>query len=242
MSFLKAEWRKLAIANYIVDKNILTKYVPIGTELDLWDGKCFVSLVGFMFKNTKLLGIKVPYHINFEEVNLRFYVKRFENGDWKRGVVFIKEIVPKRALTFVANTVYNENYETMPMAHSWSTDENKRVVEYSWGKLGKKNSIKIEASLVQYEIESNSETEFITEHYWGYAKVNEHKSNEYEVTHPKWNVYKVQDYEINVDFGIIYCNHFEFLNSIEPHSVMLAEGSIITVESKKTIKADYHNV
>ena len=95
MSFLKAEWRKLAIANYEVDKSILEGYVPAGTEIDLWEGKCFVSLVGFMFLNTKLLGVRVPFHINFEEVNLRFYVKRQENGIWKRGVVFIKEIVPK---------------------------------------------------------------------------------------------------------------------------------------------------
>ncbi|MCB9261021.1 MAG: DUF2071 domain-containing protein [Flavobacteriales bacterium] len=114
MTFLKAEWRKLAIANYVVDANVLLDYIPAGTELDLWNGKCYVSLVGFMFQNTRLLGIKIPFHVHFEEVNLRFYVKRFDNGIWKRGVVFIKEIVPKRALTFVANTVYNENYEILP--------------------------------------------------------------------------------------------------------------------------------
>lgn len=118
MSFLKAEWRKLALANYIIDQKLLVKYLPAGTELDLWNGNCYVSLVGFMFVNTKLLGIKIPFHTNFEEVNLRFYVKRFDQGEWKRGVVFIKEIVPKPALTFVANTVYNENYETLPMEHS----------------------------------------------------------------------------------------------------------------------------
>ena len=117
MSFLKAEWRKLAFANYVVNPEILTKYIPYGTELDLWNDKCYVSLIGFMFLNTKLLGIKIPFHTNFEEVNLRFYVKRFDNGSWKRGVVFIKEIVPKSALTFVANSVYNENYETLPMRH-----------------------------------------------------------------------------------------------------------------------------
>ena len=117
MSFLAAEWRKLAIANYEIDKSILTDFIPFGTELDLWNNKCYVSLVGFMFINTKLLGIKIPFHTNFEEVNLRFYVKKLENNEWKRGVVFIKEIVPKSALTFVANMVYNENYETMEMNH-----------------------------------------------------------------------------------------------------------------------------
>lgn len=117
MSFLKAEWRKLVLANYTIEPEILSKYVPFGTELDLWNGKCYVSLVGFMFLNTRLLGVKIPFHVNFEEVNLRFYVKRLDRDTWKRGVVFIKEIVPKPALTFVANTVYQENYETLPMQH-----------------------------------------------------------------------------------------------------------------------------
>jgi uncharacterized protein len=189
MSFLKAEWKKLTIANYSIDQELLTPYLPFGTELDLWEDNCFVSLVGFMFKNTRLLGIKIPYHVDFEEVNLRFYVKRLEKGEWKRGVVFIKEIVPKRALTFVANTIYNENYETMPMGHIWSENENHRLVEYHWEKSGVRNSFSIQASLEGFNIEPDSITEFITEHYWGYAKVNALKTNEYEVTHPKWNAY-----------------------------------------------------
>ncbi len=235
MSFLRAEWRKLAIANYTVDKELLVKYLPAGTELDLWNGNCFVSLVGFMFINTRLLGIKIPFHTKFEEVNLRFYVKRFENGEWKRGVVFIKEIVPKPALTFVANTIYKENYETLPMEHSWSSKNNQRTIEYKWKKDNKWNSIKVEASVETFEIESNSETEFITEHYWGYAKVNSHKTNEYEVTHPKWEAYKVTNFEIDVDFGAVYGKEFEILNSTNLASVMLAEGSEITVENKKTL-------
>ena len=236
MSFLQAEWRKLAIANYVIDRSYLTEFIPVGTELDLWNEKCFISLVGFMFKNTKILGIKIPYHIDFEEVNLRFYVKRLENGEWKRGVVFIKEIVPKRALTFVANTVYNENYETMPMSHKWFENEDLRIVEYNWTKYGKENKFQLTASRDCFEIGYGSETEFITEHYWGYAKVNSEKSNEYEVTHPKWKAYKVKEYRIDVDFGKVYGEKFEFLNSMKPNSVMLAEGSEITVENKRTIK------
>ena len=236
MSFLKAEWRKLAFANYIIDEHLLIKYLPPGTELDLWNGNCYVSLIGFMFVNTRLLGIKIPFHTNFEEVNLRFYVKRFEDGEWKRGVVFIKEIVPKRALTFIANTIYNENYETLPMKHHWSIENDERIIQYEWKKNKSWNSIKIKASLEKFKIETGSETEFITEHYWGYAKVNKNKSNEYEVTHPKWEVYSVNEYEIKVDFGAVYGNEFEFLNAFNPNSVMLAEGSEITVENKRIIK------
>lgn len=238
MSFLKAEWRKLAIANYVVDKKILAKYIPAGTELDLWNGNCYLSIVGFMFVNTRILGFKIPWHINFEEVNLRFYVKHLENGEWKRGVVFIKEIVPKWALTFVANTVYNENYETLPMEHSWNIENDKRTVEYKWKKHDKWNSLSITASVEKFSIDTNSETEFITEHYWGYAKVNEKKSNEYEVTHPKWEAYQVSDYKIAVDFKTAYGKEFEFLSSAQPVSVMLTEGSEITVEGKKVIKTN----
>ena len=236
MSFLKAEWRKLAIANYEVDSSLLTAYLPYGTELDLWNGKCYVSLVGFMFLNTKLLNFKIPFHINFEEVNLRFYVKRLENNVWKRGVVFIKEIVPKPALTFVANTVYKENYETLPMRHTWSEAEGERLVEYNWKKSSNWNTFSVKARKQATEIQPGSEAEFITEHYWGYARVSDTKTNEYEVTHPRWSAYDVLDYTIDVDFGDVYGAEFSFLNEQAPVSVMLAEGSEITVENKKKIE------
>jgi len=237
MSFLTAEWRKLAIANYSIDKNLLTPYLPVGTELDLWNGTCYVSLIGFLFKNTRLLGFSIPFHANFEEVNLRFYVKYKDGENWKRGVVFIKEIVPKFALSVVANTIYNENYETMPMTHSWSETEDERIVEYRWRCKNNWQSFAVTANKSLSEITAGSEAEFITEHYWGYARYNASKTNEYEVRHPKWAQYKVKDFKITVDFGLVYGTTFEFLNSQQPVSVMLAEGSDISVEGKKVILA-----
>ncbi|WP_347156926.1 YqjF family protein [Pontibacter chitinilyticus] len=236
MSFLKAEWRKLAIANYEVDSSLLTDFLPYGTELDFWKDRCYVSLVGFMFLNTRLLHFKVPFHVNFEEVNLRFYVRRFENNAWKRGVVFIKEIVPKPALALVANTIYKENYETLPMKHAWSETETERLVEYSWQKNSKWYTFRVKASRDAAEIAPGCETEFITEHYWGYAKAGNTRTNEYEVTHPRWNAYEVLDYTIDVDFEDVYGAAFSFLNKQTLVSVMLAEGSEITVENKKSIR------
>ncbi|CAM4157600.1 hypothetical protein SAMN06265348_105169 [Pedobacter westerhofensis] len=235
MSFLTAEWRKLAIANYAIDKSLLTPYLPAGTELDLWEGTCYVSLIGFLFKNVKLLGFSIPFHANFEEVNLRFYVKYKDGENWKRGVVFIKEIVPKFALSVVANTIYNENYETMPMTHSWSESEDDRAVEYRWRCKNQWQSFRLRANKGLSEIPSGSEAEFITEHYWGYARYSDSKTNEYEVRHPKWAQYKVKDFNIDVDFGLVYGDTFDFLNQQEPVSVMLAEGSDISVEGKKVI-------
>ncbi len=235
MSFLKAEWRKLAIANYEVDGDLLSEYIPWGTELDLWHGKCFISLVGFMFVNTKLLGIRIPYHQNFEEVNLRFYVKRLEGTQWKRGVVFIKEIVPRKALSVVANYVYNENYEALPMEHFWEVLNGEIRVEYRWKRLEKWHRLQVISNIETKTIPPDSDMEFITEHYWGYARVNDSKTNEYEVTHPRWEAYQVRDYAIDVDFRSVYGVEFGFLNSLDPVSVMLVEGSEITVENKRTI-------
>ena len=106
MTFLNAAWRKLAFANYPVPPEVLSSYLPAGTELDTWMGHPYVSLIGFVFQDVRLLGLRVPFHVNFEEVNLRFYVRRKVDGSWRRGVVFVKEIVPKRAITLVANTLY----------------------------------------------------------------------------------------------------------------------------------------
>jgi len=235
MSFLKAEWRKLAMVNYEIDPSLLAPYLPHGTELDLWNGKCYLSLVGFLFKNTKLMGVKVPFHSDFEEVNLRFYVKRIVGGETRRGVVFIKEIVSKPALTVVANTVYNENYQTMPMRYSWDSDKNSRTVEYCWKKGNEWNGFRVVADLEPEEMDIGSEEEFITEHYWGYAKYSSKKTNEYEVTHPRWQHYPVRHYDIFTDYGATYGSEFKFLNDLIPASVLLSEGSEITVEHKKTI-------
>ncbi|KRB58203.1 hypothetical protein ASD98_02630 [Flavobacterium sp. Root186] len=235
-SFLKAEWKNLALFNYEVDPKILEKYVPNGTEIDLWSNKCYVSLVSFMFKNTKVLGLKVPFHIHFEEVNLRFYVKRFENGEWKRGVVFIKEIVPKKAITFIANTLYQEHYETQKMRHEIIENENTNTFIYQWKNKENWNTIQLETEKKLIEIENDSEAEFITEHYFGYTKIDEEVTFEYEVQHPRWEQYKVINQKMDIDFGENYGNEFEFLETAIPNSIFLAEGSAIEVKNKRKLE------
>jgi uncharacterized protein len=235
MSFLTAEWRKLILANYAIDKDILEKYVPFKTELDIWEGKCYVSMVGFQFKKVRLLGVPIPFHTDFEEVNLRFYVRYKEGGEWKRGVVFIKEIVPKMAITFVANNLYQEPYVTMPMRHTWEQEAGKLNVEYAWQCKDNWQKMRVETNGKLQQIEEGSEAEFITEHYWGYTKKNDTTTYEYQVTHPRWEQYAVEKYDINIDFALNYGKNFSFLTQIAPNSVMLAEGSKITVEQKRTL-------
>lgn len=234
-TFLSAEWRKLAIANYAIDPAILRPFVPYKTELDTWNNTCYVSLVGFMFLQTKLLGMKIPGHINFEEVNLRFYVRYKEGTEWKRGVVFIKEIVPRTMIAWVANNVYSENYEALPMRHNWQIDADKQVVSYGWKKQQWHEMI-INASSLPQDITTGGEAEFITEHYWGYTQRGQSKTGEYEVQHPRWQTYQVTDYTINVDFELSYGPVFGFLNNMQPRSILLAEGSAIKVLAGKRIR------
>lgn len=233
--FLTAEWRKLVLINYIVEPGLIEEYVPYGTELDLWNNKCYVSLVGFMFLNTAVKGCKLPGHVNFEEVNLRFYVKHTTpEGEIKRGVVFIKEVVPKPIITLVANKIYKEHYETCAMKHNWTTGENIEV-SYSWYIDNRENNITVIASKELQDFSSSSEENFITEHYWGYTKINKDRTLEYEVKHPSWQVYPIKKAAINVDFGLTYGDEFDFLNKQSPVSVMLAEGSEISVGNKRII-------
>lgn len=235
-SFLTAEWNDLAIINYEISPDILDDYVPIGTELDLWNGKCYISLIGFMFEKVSILGFKIPFYTNFEEVNLRFYVKRFEDGIWKRGVVFIKEIVPKHAITVVANTLYKEHYQTLKMNHQRTENENSKSFSYAWKKGSKWSSLSVQTAKKPIDIDVNSEAEFITEHYFGYTKFSKTKTIEYEVTHPRWKQYEVIEHQIDVDFENIYGKDFLFLEYLKPSSAFLALGSPITIEGKKTIQ------
>jgi uncharacterized protein len=223
------------MANYETDPEIIRPFLPSKTEIDLWNNTCYLSLVGFMFLNTKVKGIKFPFHTDFEEVNLRFYVRFIENHEWKRGVVFIREIVPRPVLTFIANTVYRENYETMTMSHNWESNNGMQTVEYKWKKENIWNVFKVNAGTELKNISSGSEEEFITEHFWGYTKISSEKTSEYGVEHPRWQVYDIKEYTIDVDFKSVYGQNFEFLTNLKPKSVFLAEGSEIKVKSGRII-------
>ncbi|WP_192822240.1 YqjF family protein [Rufibacter sp. LB8] len=228
-NFLTAEWRKLIMANYAIDPSLLLPYLPANTQLDLWNGACYVSLIGFLFTNTKIKGVKVPFHSTFEEVNLRFYVTYNDHGTVRRGVVFLKEIVPKPAITLVANTFYGEHYQTLPMAHSWQQHGKTLEVAYRF-KQQNWQELSVTAQLPSHAIAPGSEAEFITEHYWGYTKRKNGRVSGYEVAHPVWDTYPVLDYAIEVDFGQLYGHEFEFLRQATPTSVFLAEGSAIEVK------------
>lgn len=233
-SFLTAEWLYLAMINYSVEPAVLQPWLPRGTELDFFNNNCYVSLVAFRFWNTRLKGIPIPFHRNFEEINLRFYVKRKENNEWKRGVVFIREIVPKPALSLVANIFYQERYVTMPTRSS-ITHHNKSIeAHYKWGKKAN-NELLVTATDTPQPIGSESEEAFITEHYWGYARAKKDVTNEYKVEHPQWLTYPVQNWKVECDFNNLYGAGFASLATQKPHSVLLAQGSPVIVFAGKKL-------
>ncbi len=233
--FLSAQWRKLLMANYAVDPEVLKPYLPAKTQLDLWKGTCYVSLVGFMFMDTRVVGFKVPWHVNFEEVNLRFYVKHHApDGQLRRGAVFIKEIVPRPAIAAIANTLFYEHYISVPMRHRWQLGQTIEVM-YAWDIKGQEQRMSARAANLPLPLVVGSESEFIMEHYWGYTKVSDTLTTEYQVEHPSWMLYPVEDYKIEIDMALVYGQQFAFLQNIEPVSVFLAEGSEIKVRNKRTI-------
>jgi uncharacterized protein len=231
--FLTAEWRHLAMLNYEVEPSVLRPLVPSHTELDAWNGKTFISLVGFRFLKTKVLGLAIPFHQNFEEVNLRFYVRHKSGGEWRRGVVFIKEIVPRWAIATVARVVYNENYAAMPMRHSLDVEagtiKKDGAVEYGWRYQGEWNHLRAVTQGAAQRLVAGSEEEFITEHYWGYAAQKNGGCMEYQVEHPSWRVWQVSQHSLHCDVAALYGEKYAEALSCEASSAFVADGSPIVV-------------
>lgn len=238
VTFLSARWEYLAMFNYEVDAAILKPHVPPYTELDLFNGKAIVSVVGFLFNNTRVMGIKWPGFVNFDEVNLRYYLKSFDGKEWKRGVGFISEIVPQFLVSGIANLFYNEHYSTAKMNHEISFENNQLEVTYNWKKKNQNwNLMSVKANSVLKDIISGSEEEFIFEHYYGYNKLNETTTIEYSLAHPRWQVYPVTHYRLECNVEQLYGAAFvPYIKNVKPISVFLAKGSDVQVKMPGKIR------
>lgn len=235
MSLLTCEWRKLAFANYIVPTEVVEKHLPPHTKIDFYNGNCFLSLVGFQFKNVKVAGAKMPFHTDFEEINLRFYVRRFDGQQWRKGTVFISEIVGKPALSVLANSVFNENYQTLPTRQEVTETTGEIQAGYSLFYDNHWHHLKVHCGTLASPVAENSESEFIIHRLWGYGTHNHQETNEYKILHPAWPTYEVREYSVDVDFAKVFGPEFSMLTSATPHSVILAEGSSVTVEDTNRI-------
>jgi uncharacterized protein YqjF (DUF2071 family) len=228
--FLSAEWRDLLMLNYEVDPAHLQEYLPAGTELESFAGKTYVSLVGFRFCRTKLLGsIPIPFHTEFEEINLRFYVRRSTGSETRRGVAFIAEIVPKRAIAFTARLFYNENYVRRPMAHRVLSIGSKVQAEYSWESGNQWCKLQAHAAGTPSLPAEGSLEQFITEHYWGYSRQPDGDTVEYHVTHVPWKVWHASHAEFSGDTSDLYGEELSQLLKKNSTSAFIADGSPVKV-------------
>jgi len=238
--FLEAEWRHLALFNFEVPPELLKPLVPLGTTLDAWEGKTLLSVVGFMFLDTRLAGIPVPLHASFEEVNLRFYVKRELGDEVRRAVSFIKEFVPKPAVSVLARLFYNEPYSTARMDHEHilvDEEAGARSLMYSWRKRGSESRMELSFDGPLEEMAPGSEEEFVAEHYWGYTQQRDGGTLEYEVEHPPWRVARARSARFVCDVAKVYGEEFVEALSVEPSSVFYADGSPVKVFSGVRIES-----
>jgi uncharacterized protein YqjF (DUF2071 family) len=229
--FLTAEWRYLAMLNFAVDPHILQPLVPPQTELDFHDGATFVSVVGFMFLNTRVIGLPIPFHRHFEEVNLRFYVRRKTADEWRRGVVFVRELVPRRAIALIARTIYGEPYLALPMRHTLEQKENKVFAQYEWYRGRRWETVAMTATGQPQNAASGSHEEFITEHYWGYT-ARGNRCSEYRVEHPRWRLWTAETTKFDADVATLYGPQFVETLGAKPVSGFIAEGSPIVVHHR----------
>jgi len=214
--------------NYRVDPRLLIPLSPSGVELDFFQSETYVSIVGLLFLDTQVLTIAFPFHRNFEEVNLRFYVRRRSAETWRRGVCFVREIVPKKAVALLARLFYGERYTALPMKHHIEHREGALRVEYSWRRASKWESIAMSACGKPVPVTAGTHEEFITEHYWGYTSVGSGCS-EYRIEHPRWKIWPADAFQVTADMATLYGDQFADILNTPPVSAFIAEGSHVRI-------------
>jgi uncharacterized protein YqjF (DUF2071 family) len=229
--FLTCAWRNLFLATYAVPPELLEPLLPRGLELDTRSGTAFVSLVVFQFLKTRVLGVPLIGHQDFPELNLRFYVRHGE----ERGVVFVKEIVAHRLIAWSARALYNEPYCVAPLKCFCRDEENDRTMEYrlAWG--GREHLLQVRGRKPACLPTETSDEHFFKEHRWGFGRTRRGQTVRYEVTHPLWEVFPVDSYQIELDWGEVYGPQWKMLNWATPLSTVFAVGSQVAVYPKQTL-------
>jgi uncharacterized protein YqjF (DUF2071 family) len=228
-TLLTARWTNLLTATFETDKNFLEKYLPAKTELNDWNGKYFMSIVAFMFERPRVLGISSPFFRSFEEINLRFYVKRKLNNEWRKGVVFIKEIAPHYILAQTAKWMYRENFISLPMSHEFFNEDKCTTTRYSCRINKRWNYLSMESASVNAEPLSGGIEDFISDHYWGYTKKSLNKTSEFQIEHRPWKIFPAKKFDMDLDTASIYGEQFKEYFVPKPVNTFLMDGSYTKV-------------
>ena len=237
--FLTARWRHLAMLSFPIDPSILEPYLPPQLELDYWQGKSYISLVGFVFLEARLFGVPIPFHQSFPEVNLRFYVNRRNGRAARRGVIFIREIAPRRCVGVVARRIYNESYLTLPVRNSIeiaSAAGESSAFDYSWRFQRRWNHLRVETVEAPQPALAGSLDEFIVDHYWAYTRQRDGGCREYRVDHRAWQIRRASEIELNCDARGLYGAALGKALVGSPESAFVADGSTVAVH--RGVKVD----
>ena len=231
--FLTAQWRNLIMVNYEVDPTRLIDRVPAGTTLDSWHGKTYVSLIGFQFLETKILGAPIPFHQDFEEVNLRFYVRRVAEDGVRPGVVFIRELVPRPMVGGMARLLYREPYQVLPMRSNVDSGPPPDV-EYQWQAEDRWCTLAGKGEGEGKEPGAGSVEEFLSMRHWGYNGERGKETLEYRVDHPRWRIWHTRNATADYNAGAI-CG-MEIAGQLQrPALTLIADGSAVTIHWRTQI-------
>ena len=233
--FLVANWENLVVATFETERKLLQPFVPPGTELNDWNGRCCMSLVAFMFSNTSLMGIPCPFYRSFEELNLRFYVRRKEGSTWKKGVVFIKEIVPAKLIGWAGKLFYRENFISLSMRHAIYTGTNSQHVEYYWMLKKQTNYLKIQSSLLPAIPGANTLDTFISAHYTAFTRKGANRTLSFTIQHTPWKVYPALAFDMRIDARVLYGDGFAEAFQQKPLAAFLMDGSRTLVSAPSLI-------
>ena len=216
--------------DYEVDPAVLSDRVPTGVALDLFEGRALVTVVGFRFLATRVLGLAVPGHRDFDEVNLRFYVRReLPGGEVRRGVTFVRELVPRLAIALVARAAFNEPYRAVPMRHSVVADRR----SYEWRTGGRWQGVSATTVGAPAVPPAGSREAFVTQRHWGYTRQRDGRTIEYEVKHDLWRVWRAESPRLAADVATLWGDAFVPALSAPPLGALVAEGSAVTVSAPR---------
>jgi uncharacterized protein YqjF (DUF2071 family) len=223
----------VCIVSYAVPPELLSRHVPHGLTLETRDGHAFVSLVAFDFDEVRVRGIPIPGYRSFPEVNLRYYVRCGRD----RGVVFIREFVPKRMVAWIAKAVYNEPYEALRMTSDVHRVSEGLTVEHKFHAAGHTQKVTLTATRDPPQLPpESSDDHFFKEHEWGFGVDRRGRLLRYRVAHPPWLTYRLAWHDVKVDWKRVYGAEWGVLKHAKPCSVVLAEGSPITVFDKAPVQ------
>jgi uncharacterized protein YqjF (DUF2071 family) len=218
---------------YAVDPKTVIDRVPAGTTLDAWRGNALVSVIGFQFLDTKVLGAPIPFHQDFEEVNLRFYVRRGMDAGARPGVVFIREMVPRPVVGGMARLLYREPYQVVPMRSKVNPGPPPDV-DYQWDATGTWCSLAAGGEGPGSELVPGSLEEFVAVRHWGYNGEPGKETLEYRVDHTRWRIWHVDTKRVSYQAAPL-CGHELAPYLKDPVSAIIADGSAVTVHWRRTI-------